>query len=107
MKISVSFWPIAPPSGFVLLLSLLSSLVALTKGELTITEISSTGTAGACQGRDWVEIYNNGTTSVDLFDGGYMLHDDNGMLHPDAFQLLLLVPPGSHLLLFQIWTLWS
>jgi hypothetical protein len=47
---------------------------------VVINEVARSGGGGACNGEDWVELYNLGATFVNL--AGYKLHDDKvGLLH--------------------------
>jgi Lamin Tail Domain/CotH kinase protein len=66
------------------------SMASLTDGSVLINEISDKGTNNACQGNDWIELYNSGNAAVDLSEG-YILHDDKGVISDNAFTF----PPGQ------------
>ena len=53
---------------------------------ILITEVSDKGTSNAyaCNGEDWIELYNNGNYDIDLGDG-YVIFDDQGYQSDDAF----------------------
>jgi len=65
-----------------LLLLLTSSLTAINAAVL-ISEVADKGSAGVCNGNDWIELYNSDSDPVDLT--GWILHDDNGPSDADAF----------------------
>ncbi|CAB9512555.1 spore coat protein CotH [Seminavis robusta] len=56
-----------------------------TTAQIVINEIADKGTLSACNGEDWVELYNYGDTDIHLGTEGYILHDDNGKDHEKAF----------------------
>lgn len=59
------------------------NMIGATASTVRINEVSDKGSLGACDGEDWIELYNAGTEQVDL--RGYVLHDDNGPDGAEAF----------------------
>ena len=58
-------------------------LAAAARGAVIINEIADRGGGGACSASDWIELYNNGGSSVSLT--GYVLHDSKGAGADDAY----------------------
>lgn len=66
------------------ILSLLLTATAL-QAQIVINEIADKGTSNVCNGKDWIELHNQGPEIVDLGAERYMLHDDKGISDEDAF----------------------
>ena len=60
------------------------SLPASATASVMISEVADKGSLGACGGNDWLELFNNGTTTVDLSDG-WALYDSNGIESENTF----------------------
>jgi Lamin Tail Domain len=58
-------------------------------GVIFINEVADKAVPGVCNGEDWVELINTGSTQVNLT--GFLLHDDNGPTGPNAYTF----PSGS------------
>ena len=80
------------------LLSLLST-VLLPSNAVVINEIADKGTSTTCDGKDWVELYNDEDTEVSL--DGYILHDDKGLEDDGAFSFAAdtVIPAKSYLVI--------
>lgn len=52
------------------------------KAEITVNEIAYKGSANQCNGKDWIEFFNDSTEVVNLLD--YVIHDDKGKDDEDA-----------------------
>ena len=86
-------------AGRCALVVLAAQLLLQSQAAVVLNEVADKGSTGTCSGDDWVELYNNGGTSVAL--AGYMLHDDNGPTDPDAYTFAAgaQIPAGGFLLL--------
>ncbi|CAB9516775.1 spore coat protein CotH [Seminavis robusta] len=81
-------------------LSIFFALASLVQGNVVITEIADKGTSrDVCNGKDWIELYNSGDAAVSL--DGYVLHDDKGVVHEEAFSFPLdaMIESQEYLLL--------
>jgi Lamin Tail Domain len=58
------------------------SVNTFTLPNILINEVAFDGSINACSGTDWVELYNDGSLTVDL--GNYLLHDNRGRSAVDA-----------------------
>ena len=75
--------------------------------EVVVNEVADKGSFGVCggvsgvAGTDWVELFNAGTSTVDL--GGWKLHDNNGVSSAETltFPAGSTIPAGAFLLLCQ------
>lgn len=60
------------------------TLLTATSADVAINEIANKGSKDVCDGEDWIELHNKGTVAVDL-GTGYMLFDNKGIEHDNAF----------------------
>jgi hypothetical protein len=59
------------------------ALVVHSSGAIMVSEVAYKGSGvTTCSGKDWVELYNDGNTSVDL--DRYVMHDDKGPSNKNA-----------------------
>lgn len=72
---------------------LLAVIASVVNAEIQITEIADKGSWNICNGNDWLEIHNTGDTPIDLSQG-YLLHDDKGPDHDEAYRF----PPETPLM---------
>ena len=85
----------------------LTAATASSSSSMMISEVADKGTAlDVCNGEDWVELWNAGTTTVDLSDGSWVLYDSKGIDSEEAFRFpkklnsnLFIVAPQAFLLL--------
>jgi hypothetical protein len=70
-----------------LLVAFLWVATGYAQSTLTVNEIYTRGVVGAL---DWIEIYNSGTTSIDI--SGYKIYDDGGQTNAKPKKLF---PPGT------------
>ena len=63
-------------------LSLYIHLLTACISAVIINEVAYKGSTGMCDGADWIELFNNATTNVNL--ANYTLHDDKGRDDEDA-----------------------
>jgi hypothetical protein len=66
-----------------LLVVLLAAVVDRSLSQVVINEVSDAGSPGFCDGDDWVELVNTGTSSVDMT--GWMLCDSDGCGDTDKY----------------------
>ncbi|CAB9505678.1 spore coat protein CotH [Seminavis robusta] len=60
----------------------LSAATTTVQGELVISEVAPRGSSNACDGDDWVELWNNGDEAILMT--GWMIADDRGWTTPDS-----------------------
>src|SRR5688572_627630 len=78
------------------LLSIVLFFVASARADVVITEFLASNQNGITdengETSDWIELYNNGTTVVDL--SGWRLTDEEGVLDKWVFPATTLEPKG-------------
>lgn len=53
------------------------------EGAVVISEVAKKGSSQVCDGNDWTELFNTKDETESLI--AYVLHDDKGLSHPNAF----------------------
>jgi hypothetical protein len=62
-----------------------SQLISGAQASLIVNEVAYKGSVGQCDGSDWVELLNTGSTDLNALN--YIIHDDKGIDDEDAKQI--------------------